>query len=226
MSMIGAGFGSDTARQIKNLLKSPPSPDHAKEFFGEISALRADQLEKKLVEDAADWVRDDFYEWAFRHEREQWWKRNSYSGMKITSEIEKQREKWIYDRMVNLSAVDQNAYRHYAYNEFVFPGFFYGEKLEGASMRRELLVKMKKAVSESFSEYKTQYDQWEYRVQRQLQADAGKRLAPGSPGRPPVELRVPFEPNVHFAGLSYARGKDSITAGQLVRRWRYGRDTA
>jgi hypothetical protein len=93
-------------------------------------------------------------------------------------------------------------------------------------MRRELLAKMTKAVSDSFDEYKTQYDQWQCRVQRQLQADLGKRLAPGSRALPPAELRVPFEPTLSFAGLSLAPGKDSLTAGQVVRRWKYGTDGA
>ena len=224
LSVIGAGFGSDTVRQVKNLLSSAPSPDHAKEFFGEISAHRADQLEKKLVADAADWVRDDLIEWAVRYTQEQWWKRNS--GIKITTAIEKQRDQWILDHIANLSAVDQNAYRHYTYNEYVFPGFFYGEKLEGSSIRKELLVKMKKAVADSFDQYKTEYDQWQWRVQRQLSADATKRLAPGSPARVAVELRVPFEPKVEFAGQSLGYGKGARTPGQLVRLWKYGKDRA
>jgi hypothetical protein len=225
LSMIGAGFGSDTVRQVKNLVSSAPSPEHAKDFFGEISALRADQLEKQLVSNAADWVRDDLIEWVYRYEKEAWWKRNT--GAKITPQIEQQRDQWIYQQVANLSAKDQNAYRHYTYNEYVFPGFFYNEKLEGTSIRRELLVKMKKAVSDSFSEYKNQYDQWQWRVNRQLHADMGHRPAPGTPGPPPVELRVPFEPKVSFAGQQLGFGPAGTkTPGQLVRIWKYGRDRA
>lgn len=227
ISVIGAGFGSDTVRQVKNLVTSAPSPDRAKEFFAEISAIRADQMEKSLVEGTSRWVRDDFYPWATRRMRDDWWRRNNHEGIKVTSEMEKQREQWINEHILNLSAIDKNALRHYAYKEYVFPGFFYAGKIEGgAQMRRELLAKMVKAVSESFHEYKTQYEQWQFRVRRVEEADSRRRLAPGAPGFPPAELRVPFEPTLTFAGLSLATGKDSITAGQLVRRWKYGRDSA
>jgi hypothetical protein len=218
LSVIGAGFGSDTARQVKNLLASPPEPDHAKEFFAEMIALRADQMEDGLIKETAEWVQTDFIDELSRWMKNKWWNQNPAPKAAAS-------ENWILDQIANMNAIEENASRYYAYQNFIFPGLVGDTKdFKVGTMRQKLKAEMMTQATHALTSYKASYDQWRAKIRRQTAIDDHIRPAPGTPSLPPVEVRVPFEPNINFGNTFLWTPAGNQTAGQVVRKWRYRAD--
>jgi hypothetical protein len=223
LSLIGAGFGSDTVRQVKNLLATAPEPNHAKDFFAKIIDLRADQIEVDLVNETAEFVRKDFIEELSRKMKEKWWNANPKAKTPASDD-------WSYNQIEHWTAIEQNAGRYYVYENFVFPGLLldknYKMEYKPGIMRQTLSSEMTAQTTQALASYKDQYAQWRAKINRQADLDSRKRLAPGSPNRPPIELRVPFEPDINFGGRYFWTPAGNLTAGQVVRKWQYGTDKA
>jgi hypothetical protein len=219
LSVIGAGFGSDTARQVKNLVQSAPEPDRAKEFFSEIIAVRADQMEVSLIDGITEWARMDFFEELRRWMKAKWWNANPKPKTAAS-------EDWVLDQILKMNGKEKNASRYYAYENYVFPGLTITDEnkrleFKVGTMRQTLKAEMLKQSSRALTSYKNQYELWRRRVARQEDIDSRIRPAPGSIRPPPAEVRVPFEPDINFGGKYLWVTSGNQTAGQVVRKWLY-----
>src|SRR5262249_53261229 len=155
-----------------------------------------------------------------RKMKEKWWRTNTKAKTGAPDDL-------IYGQIENWTGIEKNTGRYYVYENFVFPGLLLDKKdkmeFKVGSMRRKLKSEMTAQATQALANYKDQYDQWRAKIHRQADLEDRKRLAPGSPGRPPVELSVPFEPNINFGGRYLWAPAGNLTAGQLVRTWQYGR---